>query len=79
MTNLNSNPFEKVTITTIDLIKATGGLALELFKLHLLSPVSDHFNSGGAPMLDRLMTEDISGAGIPIETQMTLDYYTLEP
>ncbi len=53
---MEKDPF-KVTISALDLAKAAGGWALELFQLHLLSPVSEHFkeaqNRGAAPMLDR--------------------------
>lgn len=52
---MEKDPFSNVHLTVFDIAKAAGGWAMELFKLHLLSPVSDHKfeNRGGAPMLDR--------------------------
>lgn len=51
---MEKDPFANIRITAIDVAKAAGGWALELFKMHLLSPVSDHFqeNTGGGPRLD---------------------------
>lgn len=78
MSEKDTNPFPKLDILPHPL-RRIGHALLELGKLHQLASHGDHFqNTGGAPMLDRLMTEDISGAGIPIETQLMLDYYTLE-
>lgn len=62
-------PFEKIRITPLDIVRAAGGLACELFRMHLLSPVSEHFtvNRGGGPMLDREIYE-----------QEELDYAAIE-
>lgn len=56
---MERHPFENINISLLDIAKAVGSLVLELPKLHLLSPVSDHFqeNRGGAPMLDRELYE----------------------
>lgn len=53
---MESDPFARIKITPLDLAKAAGGWALELFQMHLLSPVSEHFQNGGTgsgPALDR--------------------------
>lgn len=71
------NIFEKVTVTSLDIIKAAGSLTLELFKLHLLSPVSDHF-AYARNMVDDPHPFDAELYDIPEETQLMLDYYTLE-
>lgn len=54
---MERDPFN-IKITTMDLLRAAGGLACELFQMHLLSPVSEHFqtpNSGGGPALDEAL------------------------
>lgn len=52
---MEADPFSKIKISPLDIAKAAGEWTLELFKMHLLSPVSEHFqdNTGGAPALDR--------------------------
>lgn len=57
---MENDPFAKIHLTALDIAKAAGGWALELFKLHLLSPVSDHFqdNRGGGPALDRALYDE---------------------
>lgn len=61
-------------------LRRIGHAILELGKLHQLASHGDHFQkTGAAEMLDQaLYTEDISGAGIPIETQLMLDYNCFE-
>lgn len=56
---MEQDPFAKIRVTGMDIARAAGGWALELFKMHLLSPVSDHFqaNRGGGPALDRALDE----------------------
>lgn len=54
---MEKEPFAKIKISPLDIIKAAGGWTLELFNMHLLSPVSDHFQkeTGSGLALDRAM------------------------
>lgn len=57
---MEKDPFANIHLTALDIAKAAGEWALELFKLHLLSPVSDHFQepTGGGPALDRALYDE---------------------
>lgn len=63
---MEKDPF-KITLTTLDIAKAVGSWALELFQMHLLSPISEHFsesdNRGGGPALDRALYEQPEAQG----------------
>lgn len=71
--------------------KAVGKCVLFLFEKHQLASHGDHSfeNRGAAPILDEMLfTENISGAcdttidlteTVPEETQLMLDYWTVEP
>lgn len=54
---MEKDPFARIRITLPDIAKAAGGWTLELFRMHLLSPVSDHFQEpvGSGPALDRAL------------------------
>lgn len=66
---MERDPF-KITISALDIAKAAGGWALELFQMHLLSPVSDHFQEsqdrGGGPALDRALYDSNPEEGITL-------------
>lgn len=78
--NILPNPFKKI-----------GHCVLEFLSMHQLASHGEHTfdNKGAAPMLDdMLFTENVAGAcdttidlreTIPEETQLMLDYWTVEP
>ena len=70
----DKNPFPEINITPLDVIRAVGDIAYRLCSF-LPSEAPDYMSThyrGGATLLDRELYD------VPEETQMMLDYGTLE-